>query len=560
MSRLTTKSLKNYRDDKVKEIELRIKGKDSNITDGYKYHVLVCGGTGCESCKGNEIVENLREHVNKNKIDKEVLIIKTGCFGFCAQGPVIKIMPDHTFYIHVKPEDAQEIVESHFVKNKRVERILYTEQKETKDFTKDIKFYAKQQRIVLRNCGIIDPENIDEYIANDGYLALLKVLSSMKPDDVLGELIKSGLRGRGGAGFITGMKWKFTKEAENDQKYIVCNGDEGDPGAYMDRSILEGDPHSIIEAMTIAGFTVGASKGYFYIRAEYGLAIDRVQLALNQAYEYGMLGKNILDTDFSFDLEIRLGAGAFVCGEETALLASIEGYRGMPTPRPPFPAVKGLFGCPTVINNVETLGNITSIINKGGDWFATIGTEKSKGTKVFALTGSINVSGLIEVPMGTTIREIVYDIGGGVPGDKALKGVQTGGPSGGIIPESKFDIPIDYDNLISLGSMMGSGGMIVIDETQDMVAFARFYLGFCVDESCGKCMPCRIGGMQMLKILDRFNRKRAKPDDIQKLKDIALTMQKASLCALGGTAANPVLSTLKHFEDEYQACMASSKK
>ncbi len=560
MSRLTIKSLKNYRDDKVKEIELRIKGKDSNIIDGYKYHVLVCGGTGCESCKSNEIVENLREHVNKNKIDKEVLIIKTGCFGFCAQGPVIKIMPDHTFYIHVKPEDAQEIVESHFVKNKRVERILYTEQKETKDFTKDIKFYAKQQRIVLRNCGIIDPENIDEYIANDGYLALLKVLSSMKPDDVLDELIKSGLRGRGGAGFITGMKWKFTKEAENDQKYIVCNGDEGDPGAYMDRSILEGDPHSIIEAMTIAGFTVGASKGYFYIRAEYGLAIDRVQLALNQAYEYGMLGKNILDTDFSFDLEIRLGAGAFVCGEETALLASIEGYRGMPTPRPPFPAVKGLFGCPTVINNVETLGNITSIINKGGDWFATIGTEKSKGTKVFALTGSINVSGLIEVPMGTTIREIVYDIGGGVPGDKALKGVQTGGPSGGIIPESKFDIPIDYDNLISLGSMMGSGGMIVIDETQDMVAFARFYLGFCVDESCGKCMPCRIGGMQMLKILDRFNRKRAKPDDIQKLKDIALTMQKASLCALGGTAANPVLSTLKHFADEYQACMASSKK
>lgn len=547
--KLTTKTIKARRESKIKELGLRLGNKSSTE---HKYHVLVCGGTGCESNKSDQLVKKLRENIKLNGIENDVLVIKTGCFGFCAQGPVMKIMPERVFYTHVTPDDAQEIVESHFIKGIKVNRLLYHEQKETKDFSKEINFYNKQKRIVLKNCGVIDPENIDEYIATDGYKALSKVLFEMTQDKVIEELKISGLRGRGGAGFLTWKKWSFTKEASENRKYIVCNGDEGDPGAYMDRSILEGDPHSIIEAMTIAGYTVGASKGYFYIRAEYGLAIERVETALKQAYENGLLGRNILGSDFSFDLDIRLGAGAFVCGEETALLASIEGKRGTPRPRPPFPAIKGLFDCPTVINNVETLANITAIINNGGEWFASIGTETSRGTKVFALTGNVNVSGLVEVPMGTTIKEIVYDIGGGIPGGKKVKGVQTGGPSGGIIPESLFETPIDFDNLIKLGSMMGSGGMIVIDEKNNMVNFARFYLGFCVDESCGKCVSCRIGGMQMLKILDKFNRKRAKEEDIQRLKDIALTMQKGSLCALGGTASNPVLSTLKHFENEYR--------
>lgn len=550
MEKLDVKLLEEHRDKKIKEIGLRLAIKSSTT---HKYHVLVCGGTGCESNKSDKLVKDLIEQVKINKLEKEVLVIKTGCFGFCAQGPVVKIMPERVFYVHVTPEDAQEIVESHFVKGVKVQRLLYPEQKNVKDFSKEINFYRKQNRVVLKNCGVIDPENIDEYIATGGYKALAKVLFKMTPDDVIEELKVSGLRGRGGAGFPTWRKWLFTKAAEGNRKYIVCNGDEGDPGAYMDRSILEGDPHSVIEAMTIAGFTIGASKGYFYIRAEYGLAVERVEVALKQAYESGLLGKNILGSNFSFDLDIRLGAGAFVCGEETALLASIEGKRGTPRPRPPFPAVKGLFNCPTVINNVETLANITAIINDGGKWFASIGTEGSKGTKVFALTGNVQVSGLVEVPMGTTIREIVYDIGGGIPGGKKVKGVQTGGPSGGIIPESEFDTPIDFDNLIKLGSMMGSGGMIVIDETNDMVNFARFYLGFCVEESCGKCVPCRLGGMQLLKILDKFNRKRAKEEDIEKLYEIANTMKKASLCALGGTAPNPVLSTLKHFEAEYKA-------
>lgn len=547
--KLTTKTIKEHRESKIKEIGLRL-GSESSTK--HKYHVLVCGGTGCESNKSDEIVKRLRENIKLNKIEDEVLVVKTGCFGFCAQGPVVKIMPERVFYTHVTPDDAQEIVESHFIKGVKIDRLLYHEQKETKDFSKEINFYNKQERIVLKNCGVIDPENIDEYIATGGYNALSKALFEMTPDKVIEELKIAGLRGRGGAGFPTWKKWSFTKEASGEKKYIVCNGDEGDPGAYMDRSILEGDPHAIIEAMTIAGYTVGAAKGYFYIRAEYGLAVERVETALKQAYDSGLLGKNILGSNFSFDLDIRLGAGAFVCGEETALLASIEGKRGTPRPRPPFPAVSGLFGYPTVINNVETLANITAIINKGGSWFASIGTDNSKGTKVFALTGNVNVSGLVEVPMGTTIKDIVYDIGGGIPGDKKVKGVQTGGPSGGIIPESLFNTPIDFDNLIKLGSMMGSGGMIVIDETNNMVSFARFYLGFCVDESCGKCVACRIGGMQMLKLLDKFNRKRAKEEDIQKLKDIALTMQKGSLCALGGTASNPVLSTLKHFENEYK--------
>lgn len=549
MAKLTIDTLEQYRADKLKSIGIR---GDEKASDNYKYHVLVCGGTGCESNKSDEIVKKLKEHIAKNKMEQKILVIKTGCFGFCAQGPVVKILPEHVFYVHVTPDDAQEIVESHFVKGERVERLIYEEQKGQKKIDKEIKFYAKQERIVLKNCGLIDPENIDEYIATGGYKALAKAISKMTPDEVLEEVKKSGLRGRGGAGFPTGRKWEFTKNAKGSQKYMVCNADEGDPGAYMDRSILEGDPHSIIEAMTIGGYTIGANKGYIYIRAEYSLAIERLKIALKQAYENGFLGSNILGTNFTFNLDIRLGAGAFVCGEETALLASIEGKRGTPRSRPPFPANKGLFESPTVINNVETYGNITAIINNGGDWFAKIGTEKSKGTKVFALTGNIHVSGLIEVPMGTTLREIIYDIGGGVPGNKRVKGVQTGGPSGGIIPESKFDEPIDYDNLQKLGSMMGSGGMIVIDETNNMVEFARFYLGFCVDESCGKCVPCRIGGMQMLKILDRFARKRARKDDIEKVHDIADTMRKGSLCALGQTAPNPVLSTITHFEDEYK--------
>ncbi|OEJ14870.1 NADH dehydrogenase [Brachyspira hampsonii] len=548
--KLDRKKLEEYRINKAKEIELR-KGTESSEPN--KYHILVCGGTACESNKSDEIVKLLKEYAEKNGIGDQVLVVKTGCFGFCSQGPVVKIMPGRVFYTHVGPEHAQDIIEKHIMKGELLLRILYKEQREHRDFSKEINFYQKQRRIVLKNCGIIDPENIDEYIGNDGYKALSKVLFEMTPDDVIHEMQISGLRGRGGAGFPTWKKWSFTKEVESDQKYIVCNADEGDPGAYMDRSILEGDPHSVIEAMTIAAYTIGANKGYLYIRAEYGLAVDRVQIALKQAYDYGLLGKKILGSDFSFDLDIRLGAGAFVCGEETALIASIEGNRGTPRPRPPFPAIKGLFEKPTVINNVETFANVTAIINHGGNWFSSIGTENSKGTKVFALTGNVNVSGLVEVPMGTTIREIVFDIGGGIPNDKFVKGVQTGGPSGGIIPESLFGTHIDFDNLVALGSMMGSGGMIVIDEDTSMVDFSKFYLGFCVDESCGKCVPCRVGGMQMLKILEKFTKKRAKEEDIQKLKDIALTMRKASLCALGSTAPNPVMSTLKHFEEEYKA-------
>ncbi|MDO9153623.1 MAG: NADH-quinone oxidoreductase subunit F, partial [Paludibacter sp.] len=432
-----------------------------------------------------------------------------------------------------------------------VERLLYPEQQQHKKFEKEIDFYDKQMRLVLRNCGVINPEIIDEYIGNDGYLALEKVLRGMSSSEVINELKNAGLRGRGGAGFPTWQKWAIASKVTSEQKYIICNGDEGDPGAYMDRSILEGDPHAVIEALTIGGYTIGATQGYFYIRAEYGLAIKRIQTALKQAYEFGFLGKNILGTDFSFDLEIRLGAGAFVCGEETALIASIEGLRGTPKPRPPFPTVKGLFGMPTVINNVETLANIPQIIDKGGKWFSGIGTETSKGTKVFALTGKVNVSGLIEVPMGTTLREIVFDIGGGISNGKKVKAIQTGGPSGGMISEKYFDTPVDFESLKKLNSMMGSGGMIVIDEDDSMVELTRFYLGFSVDESCGKCAPCRIGGYQMMVILDRLVKGRGKEDDIEKLRDIGFAMQKASLCGLGQTAPNPVLSALKEFESEF---------
>ncbi len=519
-----------------------------------KNYVLVCGGTGCESSKADEIFQNIKKEIEAHKLQDDVQVIKTGCFGFCEQGPIVKILPEESFYVQVVPEDAKEIVAEHIVKGREVKRLLYVgkDDKRKTDFNKhDIDFYQKQYRIVLRNCGVINPENIDEYIAREGYAALDKVLTSMKPEEVIEEIKKSGLRGRGGAGFPTWMKWDFTKKAEGDVKYIVCNADEGDPGAYMDRSTLEGDPHSVLEAMTIAGFTVGANQGFIYIRAEYPLAIHRLEIAIAQAKEYGLLGKNILGTGFDFDIELRLGAGAFVCGEETALLASIEGKRGMPKPRPPFPAVKGLWEKPTVINNVETYANIAVIILKGGDWFASIGTEKSKGTKVFALTGKVVNSGLIEVPMGITLREIVFDIGGGIKGGKKFKAAQSGGPSGGVITADYLDTPIDYENLAKLGSIMGSGGLIVMDEDDCMVDVAKFYLDFTVDESCGKCAPCRVGGKQLYGLLDKITKGKGEMKDIDNMREISLAMQKASLCQLGGTAPNPVISTLKYFEDEY---------
>ena len=456
----------------------------------YKHYVLVCGGTGCESSKADDIFTNLKAEVANAGLEHDVQVVKTGCFGFCEKGPIVKVLPEDAFYVEVKPSDAEEIVKETLIKGRIVKRLAYVDESgKTSAVPEEIGFYQKQMRIVLRNCGLIDPEKIDEYIARDGYAALEKVLFEMTPDQVIEEMKISGLRGRGGAGFPTWMKWNFTKQVESDVKYIVCNADEGDPGAYMDRSTLEGDPHSVLEAMAIAGYTVGANQGFIYIRAEYPLAIKRLEIAMAQAREYGLLGQNILGSDFSFDIEIRLGAGAFVCGEETALLASIEGKRGMPTPKPPFPAVCGLWKKPTVINNVETWANVPVIITKGGKWFASIGTEKSSGTKVFALTGKIKNSGLVEVPMGTTLREIVYDIGGGIKGGKAFKAVQTGGPSGGVITAKMIDTPIDFDNLIAAGSMMGSGGMIVMDEDDCIIDVAKFYQEFCVEESCGKCSP-----------------------------------------------------------------------
>ncbi len=522
----------------------------------FKNYILVCGGTGCESTRADEIYTHLIRECELQNVESDVQVVKTGCFGFCEQGPVVKILPDESFYVKVQPEDAKELIEEHIVKGRPVERLLY----------ENTEFYRKQFRIVLRNCGIIDPDSIDEYIARDGYVALEKAIFDMTPEDVIEELKKSQLKGRGGAGFPTWMKWNFTKSTPSDVKYVVCNADEGDPGAYMDRSTLEGDPFSIIEAMTIAGKTIGAAEGYIYIRAEYPIAINKLKNAITLAKEYGLLGENILGSDFSFDIELRLGAGAFVCGEETALLASIEGNRGMPVPRPPFPSVKGLWGKPTVINNVETWANIPVILTRGGDWFANIGTEKSKGTKVFALTGKINNSGLVEVPMGTPLRDIVYDIGGGIADGKEFKAVQTGGPSGGVITKDYLDTPIDYENLQELGSIMGSGGMIVMDETDCMVDVTKFYLGFCVDESCGKCAPCRVGGRTLYNILDRITKGKGEMEDLDKMKRICLAMQKASLCGLGQTAPNPILSALTYFEDEFlahikdQRCPAGSCK
>ena len=526
----------------------------------YKQYVLVCCGTGCESTKSREVVNALTEEAAKAGLAGDVQIVKTGCFGFCEKGPIVKVLPEETFYVQVKPADAKEIVAEHLVKGRPVARLLYdSTQSKAHAKLEDIDFYQKQVRVVLRNCGVIDPDSIDEYIARDGYVALEKVLFEMQPDDVLAELKKSGLRGRGGAGYPTWLKWKFTKDVESDEKFVMCNADEGDPGAYMDRSTLEGDPHSIIEAMMIAGYTCGSTHGVIYIRAEYPLAIERLKNAIAQAKEYGLMGKGILGTDFSFDIEIRLGAGAFVCGEETALIASTEGGRGMPIPRPPFPAVKGLWGKPTVINNVETWASIPVIIMRGGDWYAKIGTETSKGTKVFALTGKINNSGLIEVPMGTTLRDIIYGIGGGIRGGKKFKAVQTGGPSGGLIPAEYLDTPIDYENLAKLGSIVGSGGMIVMDEDDCVVDITKFYLDFSVEESCGKCAPCRIGGRTLLNLLEKIAAGNGTGDDIATMQKLSTAMQKASLCGLGQTTPNPVLSVIRHFNDELMSHIDDKK-
>lgn len=517
----------------------------------YTHYILVCGGTACESSSSNDIYTRLLEEAEKQNVKDVVQIVKTGCFGFCEKGPIVKVLPEDSFYVEVKPEDAAEIISEQIIMGREVTRLLYNQEQKSLEKVEEIEFYKKQMRVALRNCGFINPEDINEYIGRDGYLALEKALFEMKPEEIVDEIKKSGLRGRGGAGFPTGLKWEAGLKAPGDVKYVVCNADEGDPGAYMDRSTIEGDPHSVIEAMIICGKAIGAHKGFVYIRAEYPLAITRLQIAMDQAHDLGLLGNDILGSGFDFDIEIRLGAGAFVCGEETALLRSIEGLRGMPTPKPPFPAQKGLWGCPTIINNVETWANIPVIITKGADWFASIGTADSKGTKVFALTGKVNNSGLVEVPMGTTLREIIFEIGGGIKNGKKFKGVQTGGPSGGILTEEDLDTPIDFGALTKLGSMMGSGGMIVMDEDDCVVDVAKFYMEFCVDESCGKCSPCRIGTRQLYTILDKISRGNGEMADLEKLKDIGQAMRFSSLCALGQSAPNPTLSTLKKFEAEY---------
>ena len=527
--------------------------------------VLICGGTGCTSSGSKKIQEEFRAQIEKNDLQGEIKLVQTGCFGLCALGPIVIVYPEGTFYSSVQPEDVKEIVEEHLLKGRVVERLVYNETSAPKeDITEgvslsDTDFYKAQHRVALRNCGVIDPENIDEYIAMDGYAALGKVLTEMTPEDVLEEVKKSGLRGRGGGGFPTGIKWSLCAPNKADQKYVVCNADEGDPGAFMDRSVLEGDPHCIIEAMAICGYAVGATKGFVYVRAEYPIAVARLQLAINQAREYGLLGKNIFDSGFDFDLQIRLGAGAFVCGEETALMTSIEGNRGEPRPRPPFPAVKGLFGKPTVENNVETFANIPLFILKCADWFASMGTERSKVTKVFALGGKIKHTGLVEVPMGTTLRQIIEDIGGGIPNGKKFKAAQTGGPSGGCIPASLMDTEIDYDNLTAIGCMMGSGGLIVMDEDTCMVDIAKFFLEFTVDESCGKCTPCRVGTKRLLEMLNKITSGKGTMEDLDKLEELCYYIKANSACGLGQTAPNPVLATLKFFRHEYEAHVRDKK-
>ena len=527
----------------------------------YRSHVLVCGGTGCTSSGSERIVSALEREIQDNGLSEEVKVIKTGCFGLCALGPIMIVYPEGAFYSMVKSEDIPEIVSEHLLKGRIVTRLLCQEtvQEDTVKSLNHTQFYAKQKRVALKNCGVIDPENINEYIGLDGYMALGKVLSEMTPDQVIQTIKDSGLRGRGGGGFPTGVKWSFAAAQPAGQKYVCCNADEGDPGAFMDRSVLEGDPHVVLEAMAIAGYAIGASQGYIYVRAEYPIAVKRLEIAIGQARENGLLGKNILGTGFDFDIELRLGAGAFVCGEETALMTSIEGHRGEPRPRPPFPAVKGLFERPTVLNNVETYANIPQIILKGADWFASMGTEKSKGTKVFALGGKIHNTGLVEVPMGTTLREIVEEIGGGIPNGKKFKAAQTGGPSGGCIPASLIDIPVDYDNLISIGSMMGSGGLIVMDEDTCMVDIAKFFLEFTVDESCGKCTPCRIGTKRLLEMLDKITKGKGTMEDLDKMEELCYHIKANSLCGLGQSAPNPVLSTLKYFRDEYVAHIVDKK-
>ena len=544
----TIEELEEIRKEKRKELELRV----NTEADTREKHILVCRGTGCTSSKSPKIIENFRKIIEEKNL-QNVRVIQTGCFGLCAKSPIVIIRPEETFYAHVKPEDCEEIIESHICNGKKVERLLCKDiDGKIVNRLDELNFYKKQKRIALKNCGVIDPENIDEYIAFDGYKAIEKVLTGMTPEEVIDVISKSGLRGRGGAGFPTGKKWSFAKAEVNEQKYIVCNADEGDPGAFMDRSILEGDPHCVLEAMTIAGFAIGANQGYIYVRAEYPIAVQRLKIAIKQAREYGLLGDNVLGTGFKFDIDIRLGAGAFVCGEETALLESIEGKRGQPRVKPPYPASKGLFGKPTVINNVETLANISKIILNGADWFSSIGTENSKGTKVFALGGNVNNVGLVEVPMGTTLREIVFDIGGGIPKGRQFKAAQTGGPSGGCIPAEHLDTPIDYESLASIGSMMGSGGLIVMDDTKCMVSLAKFYLEFTVKESCGKCTPCRIGTKRMLEILEKLCAGEGEEYDIYRLEKLAINIKKASVCGLGQSAPNPVISTLKYFREEFR--------
>jgi NADP-reducing hydrogenase subunit HndC len=527
----------------------------------YKIHLLVCGGTGCKSSQSHILAEHLRNEIENQGLDDFAQVVGTGCFGFCEKGPIVKIIPDNTFYTQVKPEDAKEIVEEHIVKGRQVSRLLYKDPKSDKIITdsKGMEFYKKQVRIALRNCGVIDPENIEEYIARDGYSALGKVLTSMTPEETIDIIKKSGLRGRGGAGFPTGLKWEITRQSPGNEKYVVCNADEGDPGAFMDRSILEGDPHTVIEAMAINGFCTGASNGLVYIRAEYPLAIERLKNAINQAREYGLLGKNIFGTEFSFDITLRYGAGAFVCGEETALIHSMEGGRGEPTMKPPFPSVKGYLGKPTNVNNVETFASIPVIINKGYDWYSSIGTEKSKGTKVFALAGKVNNVGLIEVPMGITLREVIFEIGGGIKNGKKFKGVQIGGPSGGCLTYKHLDVPIEYESLIAAGAMMGSGGMIIMDEDDCMVDVAKYFLDFTVDESCGKCTPCRIGNKRLHELLINITKGNGTKDDIDRLINLGMVIRDTSLCMLGQSAPNPVLSIIDNFREEYEAHIHDKK-
>lgn len=567
MKAISLEELKEIRDRHRKELALRMnEAHQIAVTHSGEAHrrareVLVCGGTGCTSSGSHRIIERLKEEIRKRELESDVKVIMTGCFGLCALGPIMIVYPEGAFYSRVQEENIPEIVEEHLLKGNVVTRLLYQETVKGNLVLplQDTPFYKKQMRVALRNCGVINPENVEEYIATDGYQALGRVLTEMTPQEVIDTISKSGLRGRGGAGFPTGRKWQFARDNEADQKYVCCNADEGDPGAFMDRSVLEGDPHVVLEAMAIAGYAIGASQGYIYVRAEYPIAVERLEIAIGQAREYGLLGKNIFGTGFDFDIELRLGAGAFVCGEETALMTSIEGNRGEPRPRPPFPAVKGLFEKPTILNNVETWANVPRIILNGPQWFSSIGTETSKGTKVFALGGKIHNTGLVEVPMGTTLREIVEEIGGGIPGNGRFKAAQTGGPSGGCIPAEHLDVPIDYENLSSIGSMMGSGGLIVMDESNCMVDIAKFFLNFTVDESCGKCSPCRLGTKRLLEMLEKITSGEGTMEDLDKLEELCYHIKENSLCALGQTAPNPVLSTLHYFREEYLAHIQDKK-